>query len=96
MSLTSSANEGRLTSASRAEVCGGPVINICFRARPLGDGPRHPLEPDVLKAQWFTREELRAFPREHLRHARAHARLEDWLAGKAFPLEVLRQSLVTL
>jgi ADP-ribose pyrophosphatase YjhB (NUDIX family) len=77
-------------------VAGQEDINICFRARPLGDGPRHPLEPDVLKAQWFTPEELRAFPREQLRHARARARLEDWLAGKAFPLEVLRQSLLTL
>ena len=68
-------------------------INICFRARPLGD-PRHPLEPDVLRAEWFTRDQLRAFPREHWRHARARRRLEDWLAGKAFPLEVVVQSRV--
>jgi ADP-ribose pyrophosphatase YjhB (NUDIX family) len=73
-------------------VAGQEDINICFRARPLDDGPRHALEPDILTAQWFTREELRAFPREQLRHARARARLEDWLAGKAFPLELLRHS----
>jgi ADP-ribose pyrophosphatase YjhB (NUDIX family) len=73
-------------------VAGQEDINLCFRARPLGGGPRHPLEPDILKARWFTREELRAFPRAQLRHARARARLEDWLAGKTFPLEVLRHS----
>src|SRR5215831_6673615 len=31
-------------------------INICFRARPLSDGPRHALESDVLGARWYTRE----------------------------------------
>jgi ADP-ribose pyrophosphatase YjhB (NUDIX family) len=67
-------------------------LNICFRARPLGDGPRYPLEPDVLAARWYSREELQQFPREKLRHARALLRLEDWLAGKTFPLEVIARS----
>ena len=35
------------------------------------------------------REELLVFPREELRHARSLKRLEDWLAGKAYPLEVV-------
>jgi ADP-ribose pyrophosphatase YjhB (NUDIX family) len=77
------------------EAAGQEDMNICFRARPLGDGPRHPLAPDVLKAQWFTRAELAAFPREQLRHARARRRLEDWLAGKAFPLAVLSHAPLT-
>jgi ADP-ribose pyrophosphatase YjhB (NUDIX family) len=67
---------------------GDEDINICFRARPLGEA-RHPLADDILQARWFSREELLAFPRERLRHARALRRLEDWLAGKAFPLEVV-------
>jgi ADP-ribose pyrophosphatase YjhB (NUDIX family) len=67
-------------------------LNICFRARPLGDGPRYPLEPDVLAARWYSREELQQFPREKLRHVRALLRLEDWLAGKAFPLEIIARS----
>ena len=71
---------------------GNADLNICFRAHPLGDGPRYPLEPDVLAARWYTREELLAFPREKLRHARTVLRLEDWLAGKAFPLEVVARS----
>jgi 8-oxo-dGTP pyrophosphatase MutT (NUDIX family) len=66
-------------------------INMCFRARPLGE-PRYALEPDVLGTRWFSREELLALPREQLRHARALRRLEDWLAGKTFPLEVIVQS----
>jgi ADP-ribose pyrophosphatase YjhB (NUDIX family) len=67
---------------------GDEDINICFRARPLGE-PRYPLADDVLGTRWFSRDELLAFPREQLRHARALRRLEDWLAGKAFPLEVV-------
>ncbi|HEY7349595.1 MAG TPA: NUDIX domain-containing protein [Ktedonobacterales bacterium] len=74
------------------DVAAGDVeINICFRARPLGE-PRHPLADDVLGTRWFSRAELMAFPREQLRHARTLRRLEDWLAGKAFPLEVIVQS----
>ncbi len=68
---------------------GDADINICFRARPLGEGPRHPLEPDVLGTRWYSREELQTFPHDQLRHARALRRLEDWLAGKAFPLHVI-------
>src|SRR5690348_16995882 len=67
---------------------GDEDLNICFLARPLGEA-RYPLADDVLGTRWFSREELLAFPREHLRHARALRRLEDWLAGKAFPLEVV-------
>jgi ADP-ribose pyrophosphatase YjhB (NUDIX family) len=67
---------------------GDEDINLCFRARPLGE-PRHPLADDVLGTRWFTRDELLAFPLAQLRHARTARRLDDWLAGKAFPLEVL-------
>ena len=67
---------------------GDEDINICYRARPIGE-PRYPLEPDVLGTRWFSREELLVFPREELRHARSLKRLEDWLAGKAFSLEVV-------
>jgi ADP-ribose pyrophosphatase YjhB (NUDIX family) len=73
---------------------GDADINICFRARPLGEGPRHALEPDVLGARWYSRAELENFPREQLRHARALRRLEDWLAGKMFPLEIISHTPV--
>ena len=74
------------------DIAAGDVeVNICFRARPLGE-PRYSLADDVLGARWFSRDELLAFPREQLRHARTMRRLEDWLAGKAFPLEVIVQS----
>ena len=67
---------------------GDEDLNICFLARPLG-AARYSLADDILQARWFSREEVQAFPREQLRHARALRRLEDWLAGKAFPLEVV-------
>jgi ADP-ribose pyrophosphatase YjhB (NUDIX family) len=67
---------------------GDEDINICYRARPLGE-VRYPLADDVLGTRWFSRDELLAFPREQLRHARTARRLDDWLAGKSFPLEVL-------
>ncbi len=73
---------------------GDADINVCFRARPVSEGPRYPLESDILTARWFTREELLALPHEHLRHARARHRLADWLAGKSFPLEVISRSPV--
>jgi 8-oxo-dGTP pyrophosphatase MutT (NUDIX family) len=72
---------------------GDEDMNICFRARPLGE-PRHPLADDVLGIRWFSRDELVAFPREQLRHTRTLRRLEDWLTGKAFPLEVVTHSPV--
>jgi ADP-ribose pyrophosphatase YjhB (NUDIX family) len=67
---------------------GDEDINICYRARPLGE-PRYPLADDILQARWFSREELVALSRAELRHARSLRRLEDWLADKAFPLEVV-------
>jgi ADP-ribose pyrophosphatase YjhB (NUDIX family) len=72
---------------------GNEDINICFLARPLGE-PRYPLADDVLSTRWFSRDELLAFPREQLRHARAFHRLQDWLAGKSFPLELLVRSQI--
>ena len=74
-------------------VAGDEDLNICFRARPLGEA-RYPLADDVLGTRWYSRDELIAFPREQLRHARALQRLEDWLAGHAFPLDILKRSHV--
>ncbi len=65
-------------------VAGDEDINVCFRARPIGE-PRYPLEPDVLGARWFSRDELIAFPREQLRQpARCAAWKTGWRA-KPFP-----------
>ncbi len=68
-------------------------LNICFRARPIGVAS-YPLADDVLGTRWISREEALAFPREQFRHQRALRRLEDWLAGKSFPLEVVAHSPV--
>ena len=63
-------------------------LNFCFRARPLGDpGAVDPTE--ILSTRWFTPEELKELPDDHLRHVLARQRIDDWLAGKSMPLDIL-------
>ncbi len=63
-------------------------INFCFRARPCGEqGDVDPEE--VLSTRWFTKDELRQLPDTDLRHNLAKLRIEDWLAGKSMPLDLI-------
>jgi 8-oxo-dGTP pyrophosphatase MutT (NUDIX family) len=64
-------------------------VNFCFRARPCGDpGPIDPAE--ILAIRWFSKDELRQLPDAQLRHPLAKLRIEDWLAGKSAPMQVIR------
>lgn len=66
------------------------IIDYCFLARPKNLNVSS-LADDVLETHWFSREEVEALPRESLRSARTAKRLEDWLAGKRYPLTVITQ-----
>jgi hypothetical protein len=42
-----------------------------------------------MATRWFSKDELQQFPEAQLRHTLAKLRLEDWLAGKSAPMEVI-------
>lgn len=67
---------------------GRHIVNFCFRARPIGE-PGPIAEQEILTTRWFTSEELRRLPDGQLRHALTRRRIDDWLAGKSVPLDVL-------
>jgi ADP-ribose pyrophosphatase YjhB (NUDIX family) len=63
-------------------------LNFCFCARPLGDpGPID--QTEILSTRWFTPDELKQLPDDQLRHVLARQRIDDWLAGKRTPLDIL-------
>ena len=66
------------------------IIDYCFLARPKNLNVS-PLADDVLETQWLSREEVKALSPESLRSKRTAKRLEDWLAGKRYPLTVIAQ-----
>lgn len=65
---------------------GDTVVRVCFTARPVG-GTLGPLDREVVQeAVWLTREELDEI-RPHLRNPIARQCLDDYFAGRRFPLE---------
>ncbi|MBI3951412.1 MAG: NUDIX domain-containing protein [Acidobacteria bacterium] len=65
-----------------------PTLNFCFRAEPRGE-PGSPRPDEVLATRWFTKEELRQFPDDQLRHKLTKRRIQDWLAGRSSSLDVI-------
>lgn len=64
------------------------VVEYCFLA-----WPKHMeqalLADDVLEARWLSREEIKEIPKSSWRSQRSADRVNDWLAGKRFPLDVV-------
>jgi ADP-ribose pyrophosphatase YjhB (NUDIX family) len=92
--------EAREESGYRVELTGlqaiysnvtadGQRLNFCFRARPCGD-PAPVDQVEILSTRWFTPAALRQLPDAQLRHVLARQRIDDWLAGKCSPLDILR------
>lgn len=63
-------------------------LNFCFCARPAGD-PESVDRTEILSTRWFTPDELKQLPDDQLRHVLARRRIDDWLAGKKTPLDIL-------
>ena len=64
---------------------GDAVIRFSFAARAVSHDPDRPLDTDIRRALWLTRDEIAALG-ERLRSPLVLQTLEDWLAGRRFPL----------
>jgi 8-oxo-dGTP pyrophosphatase MutT (NUDIX family) len=62
-------------------------LRFCFRGRLLGTEDR-PLDKEIVRLHWLTPQELRARRADH-RSPLVQKCVDDFLAGRNFPLEVL-------
>jgi 8-oxo-dGTP pyrophosphatase MutT (NUDIX family) len=67
---------------------GVTFLNFSFAGRIDGVADGRALDPQIIATHWMTRDEIAARRAEH-RSPLVMARLEDYLAGRRFPLEVL-------
>ncbi|WP_210395181.1 NUDIX hydrolase [Motiliproteus sediminis] len=61
----------------------------CFIARPLEHHPEHPLDEGILRPLWLSYEELCL--RSDLRSDMVLTCIEDYRAGRRFPLDYIRE-----
>jgi 8-oxo-dGTP pyrophosphatase MutT (NUDIX family) len=67
---------------------GVTYLRTTFIAEPLEHDTQRPLDTGIIEAVWLTLDELRA-RRDQLRSPMTLQILEDYLAGRRFPLEVV-------
>lgn len=63
-------------------------VRFAFAATAKRHEPERPLDTGILGPVWLTREEIAAAP--NLRSPMVLANVDDWLAGKRLPLEVVK------
>ena len=63
-------------------------LRFCFRARALGHDASRPLDKEIMRAVWFTPDELRAERARH-RSPLVLRCLEDAIAGCDYPLAMI-------
>jgi 8-oxo-dGTP pyrophosphatase MutT (NUDIX family) len=62
---------------------------VCFAARPLKHHPQRPLDSDIVRALWLSRDELLAVP-ERWRSELVPRCIDDYLAGPLHSLALIR------
>jgi len=62
---------------------------VCFAARPLKHHPQRPLDSDIVRAVWLSRDELLAMP-ERWRSELVPRCIDDYLAGPLHSLTLIR------
>lgn len=65
-------------------------LRFCFTGHIADDGPLEPEDPVILGTEWLAPEALAARRAEHRSPLVARA-VGDYLAGRRFPLDILRQ-----
>ncbi|NVK41209.1 MAG: NUDIX hydrolase [Oceanospirillaceae bacterium] len=70
----------------RAPSNGVTYYRFCYTARALSEDPTARLDSDIVRAIWLTREELAA-RHEQLRSPLVLRCIDDYLAGRRFPLD---------
>lgn len=73
-----------------AEENGVTYHRFCFVAKAESFDPSSPLDEGIIAAHWFTREELEARA-DQLRSPMVLKCIDDYLAGKHYPLELITE-----
>ncbi|HEY9133578.1 MAG TPA: NUDIX hydrolase [Dyella sp.] len=71
---------------------GDDVLRFSFAARAVRHHPARPLDKDIERAVWMTREEIVALG-DRLRTGMVLASIDAWLAGQRLPLSALHSQL---
>lgn len=69
---------------------GHTYLRVCFTGECTEHDPARTLDTGILRALWMTRDELRALSRQ-LRSPMVLRCVDDYLAGKRYPLELLTE-----
>ncbi|HEX4853265.1 NUDIX hydrolase [Arenimonas sp.] len=75
----------------KAPADGRHFLRMAFAAEPLRHHPQRPLDEGILQALWLTPAELAAESARH-RSPLVWQVVEDFLAGRRFPLQVLNHT----
>jgi ADP-ribose pyrophosphatase YjhB (NUDIX family) len=67
---------------------GDAVVRFSFAARAISHDPDRPLDSDIRRALWLTREEIAALG-ERLRSPMILQSIDLWLGGQRLPLDIL-------
>ncbi|MFT3792891.1 MAG: NUDIX hydrolase [Rudaea sp.] len=67
-------------------------LRFTFAARPGRHDAQRALDEGIVRALWLTREEIAAQPQRH-RSPMVLGNIDDWLAGRRFPLDAVRSLL---
>ena len=69
-------------------------LRFTFAARPVRHDALRALDEGIVRALWLTREEIAGQLERH-RNPMVLGNIDDWLAGKRYPLEVVQSYLRT-
>jgi len=69
---------------------GATYHRYCFVANAVAHHPERPLDDGIIAAHWLSRDELIG-RREPLRSTMVLACIDDYLAGRRFPLDFIRE-----
>lgn len=67
-------------------------LRFTFAARPVRHDAQRALDDGIVRVLWLTREEIAAQSARH-RNPMVLGNVDDWLAGKRFPLDIVRSLL---
>jgi ADP-ribose pyrophosphatase YjhB (NUDIX family) len=67
-------------------------LRFAFAASPLRHDAQRSLDEGIIRTLWLTREEIAATSARH-RSPMVLGNVDDWLAGKRFPLDAIRSLL---
>jgi ADP-ribose pyrophosphatase YjhB (NUDIX family) len=70
---------------------GKTFVRVCFTGALGEHSPTQQLDEGIIAAPWLPRSELLALPSSHLRSPMVKLCMEDYLAGKRYPLDMITE-----